>query len=212
MFIIKEHRDEHGRLHRPAELGPAIIWSNGSQEYWEHGKHHRPHELGPAYIGSNGTQFYYEHGKYHRPHELGPALIWSNGDQGYYENGKLSRPATLGPAIIMSNGDQVYYENGKRHRPAMLGPAVIELNGEETTSLYFENGIYKTLEEFQAIYKIQRWFRWQRFVNKHRDLFEKVIGLPANHESVLGRLYPNGGDLYKETYQNMQNLILLQPF
>jgi hypothetical protein len=72
---------------------------------------------------------------------------------------------------------------------------------------YYEHGIRKTLKEFKSIYKIQKWFRWYRFYNKYIDLFEKVLGLPANHDSVLGRMYPNGGDLYKETYKNFQNLL-----
>jgi len=180
MSIIETHCDENGNLHRPVTLGPA-------------------------YISSNGFQVYYENGKCHRPAELGPAIIWSNGTQEYYEHEKRHRPAELGPAIIWSNGDKSYYEHGKRHRPHELGPAVIESNGSQ---FYYEHGIKKTLKEFKAIYKIQRWIRWQRFYNKHRELFEKVLGLPANHDSVLGKLYPKGGDLYKETYKDLQNLLI----
>jgi hypothetical protein len=179
MHVIKEYRDEHGECHRPHELCPARIWENGDQSYWEHGKFHRPHELGPAIIWSNGSQLYYENGIKHRPHELGPSEIWANGDQSYYENGELHRLHQLGPARIWSNGDKEYWENG----------------------------IEKTLKEFQAIYKIQRWFRWQRFFNKYRDLFEKVLGLPANHDSVLGKMYPKGGDFYKETFKSLQNVL-----
>jgi len=208
MSVIKEHRDEHGRLHRPHELGPAKIWSNGDNEYIEHGKYHRPHELGPAFIMLDGHQEYIEHGKRHRPHELGPAIIRSNGDKEYWENGKLHHPAELGPALIWPNVYTAYYENGKRHRPAMIGPAIINSNSSQVTEChYYENGIEKTLKEFKAIYKIQKWFRWQKFYSKHRELFEKVLGLPENHESVLGKLYPNGGDLYKETYKGIQNLL-----
>jgi len=72
---------------------------------------------------------------------------------------------------------------------------------------YYEHGVEKTLKEFKAIYKIQRWFRWRRFYNKHRELFEKVLGLPANHDSVLGKIFPNGGDLYNETYKGLQELL-----
>jgi len=204
MSIIEEHRDEHELLHRPAELGPAETWSNGDQFYFEHGKRHRPHELGPAIIWSNGSQEYWEHGKLHRPHELGPAYIGSNGCQFYYEHGEYHRPAELGPAIIDSDGSQLYYENGKLHRPHELGPAVIWSNCDQE---YWEHDVEKTLKEFQSIYKIQRWFRWKRFFTKHRDLFEKVIGLPANHDSVLGEMYPEGGDLYKETYKGLESLL-----
>jgi len=148
-----------------------------------------------------------ENGEYHRPHELGPAVIRSNGTCVYFENGKRHRPHELGPAVILSDGSHLYYEHEKLHRPATLGPAII-LSFGIGTKYYWENGIEKTLKEFQAIYKIQRWFRWQRFYNKHRELFEKVIGLPANHDLVLGKLYPEGGDLYKETYKDLQNFLI----
>jgi hypothetical protein len=68
----------------------------------------------------------------------------------------------------------------------------------------------KTLKEFQAIYNIQRWFRWYRFFRKYRNLFEKVLGLPENHDSVLGKMYPKGGDLYKETYKSFKFNSLLK--
>jgi len=202
--IIEEHRDENGKLHRPADLGPAQIWLDGHQVYYEYGLIHRPHELGPSVIGSNGCQEYYEHGKRHRPVTLGPAIIWSTGDQEYYEHGIQHRPAELGPARIWSHGDKEYIEHGKYHRPHELGPAIITSNGNQ---YYYEHGIDKTLKEFQSIYKIQRWFRRQRFYNRFRELFEKVLGLPANHDSVLGMLFPNGGDLYKETYKGIECLL-----
>jgi len=179
MSIIKVFRDENGKFHRPHELGPAIIKSDGDQEYYEHGELHRPAELGPAIIGLNSYQYYYENGKFHRPVELGPAIINSYGDQFYYEHGKCHRPHELGPAIIYSTSE----------------------------CYYFEHGINRTLKEFKSIYKLHKWFRWQKFYNKHHELFEKVLGLPANHDSVLGKLYPEGGDLYKETYKGLQNLL-----
>jgi hypothetical protein len=167
-----------------------------------------------------------ENGCLHRDHLEGPALIYENGIEKYYKHGELHRPAELGPAIYRpiknrftskllkdfecediqwDNGYFEYYENGKRHRPALLGPAIIWINGEHG---YFENGIRKTIDEFKAIYKIQRWFRQKRFYNKYRDLFEKVLGLPANHNSILGRMYPDGGDIYKEVYKVFHNIIL----
>jgi len=87
MYIIEAHHDENGKRHLSAELGPAVIGSNGTKEYYEHGIHHRSYELGPARIWSDGSQIYWENGKLHRPHELGPAIIRSNGDKEYWENG-----------------------------------------------------------------------------------------------------------------------------
>ena len=42
-------------IHR--EYGPAIIWNNGTQEYWINRRLHR--EDGPAIIWDNGKVFYY---------------------------------------------------------------------------------------------------------------------------------------------------------
>ena len=102
---------------------------------------------------------------------------------------------------------QDYYYKGKRHRPWQVelggGPARIYSNGSVE---YWEYGISKTLEEFKSISKIQSWFRYQRFMNRFRPLFEKVLGLPANHNSVLGSMYPSGGDLYKEVRNTLNGL------
>ena len=58
--------------------------------YYKNDKLHRPHELGPAAIESNGSIGYCENGNFHRPHEIGAfatAYIWSNGTVAYWENG-----------------------------------------------------------------------------------------------------------------------------
>ena len=125
--------------------------------------------------------------------------------------GELHRPWQVkldgGPAVIWSNGTQSYWYEGKLHRPWKEylggGPARIYSDG---TLEYWEYGTNKTLEEFKAISKIQSWFRYQRFMNRFRPLFEQVLGLPANHDSVLGRMYPGGGDLYKEVLNTLNGL------
>ena len=55
-----EYRNKQAQLHRTD--GPAVIHSNGWQEYWQNGKKHRTN--GPAVIESNGYQEYYLNGKY----------------------------------------------------------------------------------------------------------------------------------------------------
>jgi hypothetical protein len=75
------------------------------------------------------------------------------------KKGDLHRPVELGPARIWSICIQFYYEHGKCHRPHELGPTIIGLNGYQE---YWKHGIEKTLKEFQAIYKIQKWFKWQK--------------------------------------------------
>lgn len=52
-------RDEAGELHRLD--GPAVIYVDGSREYWVHGKLHR--EDGPAVTYLGGTEKWYWHGK-----------------------------------------------------------------------------------------------------------------------------------------------------
>jgi hypothetical protein len=45
MKVIEEHYDENGELHRTHELGPATIYSDGTQCYYEHGQLHSPHQF-----------------------------------------------------------------------------------------------------------------------------------------------------------------------
>jgi hypothetical protein len=49
-----EHR-VNGNLHR--KDGPAIIFADGSVEWWLDGMRHR--EDGPAYVAASGTKAYY---------------------------------------------------------------------------------------------------------------------------------------------------------
>ena len=71
------------------------------------GKYHRTD--GPAIVYANGDQYWYQNGKYH--HEDGPAIVYANGDQYWYQNSKYHRED--GPAIIHVNGDQYWYQNGE---------------------------------------------------------------------------------------------------
>jgi len=77
-----------GKLHN--DNGPAIVYSNGTQEWYKDGKCHR--DNGPAIVYSNGYKVWYKNGKYHR--EDGPALIYSNGDQYWYKDGIQFYPST----------------------------------------------------------------------------------------------------------------------
>jgi hypothetical protein len=51
-------RDEHGQLHRVA--GPAVIYADGSQSWYQHGKCHRVD--GPAVILPSGRHYWYVQG------------------------------------------------------------------------------------------------------------------------------------------------------
>jgi hypothetical protein len=82
-------------------------------------------------------------------------------------------------------------------------------HGYDCQFLAFNNciSLWNVSERISGTIKIQRWFRRRQFLIKYRTLFEEIIGIPANHDSILGRLFPKGGFLYKETYQNMENVL-----
>jgi len=66
--------------------------------------------------------------------------------------------------VIYSRGSEQHLLNGVLHRKWQNGPAKINyFNPDE--SEYYEYGIKMTLEEFQAISKIQKWFK-QAFSQK----------------------------------------------
>jgi len=99
-------RNQKGEFHNP--VGPAAVYSDGTEEYWVNGKLHR--EDGPAVVYPNGIESYYLNGKRHR--EDGPAIVYPSGtEEYYYLNGKLHRED--GPAIVYPNGIESYYLNGK---------------------------------------------------------------------------------------------------
>jgi len=66
------------------ESGPAIVWLNGSKEYWINGKLHN--ESGPAIMRPDGYKVYYIHGELHN--EFGPAIVRSDGSKAYYLHDK----------------------------------------------------------------------------------------------------------------------------
>jgi hypothetical protein len=68
----------NGELHR--EDGPAVIYSDGSQEWWVNGFRHRAD--GPAREYSTGRKEWYLNGKLHR--EDGPASIEASGTRLWY--------------------------------------------------------------------------------------------------------------------------------
>ena len=82
-------KNKDGELHR--DNGPAIIRSNGTQQWFKNDKRHR--EGGPAEINVNGDKLWYINGHLHR--EDGPALIRSNGDKFWYRDGVLIWPKVL---------------------------------------------------------------------------------------------------------------------
>jgi hypothetical protein len=62
----------------------------------------------PAVVYLNGTKEWYFSGKLHRDKE--PAILYSNGDCEYFHMGERHRPD--GPAVIYGN-KQYWFENGE---------------------------------------------------------------------------------------------------
>jgi len=73
------------QTHRDNDL-PAVIFSDGNQQWWVNGKLHRDNDL-PAAIFADGTQQWRVNGKLHRDNDL-PAVIFSVGNQQCWVNGQ----------------------------------------------------------------------------------------------------------------------------
>jgi hypothetical protein len=66
-----EYRNDKGQRHRIG--GPALICSDGTQEYYMEGKIHRTD--GPAQIFPNGKQYYYVEGDSYTKDEYPQAVL-----------------------------------------------------------------------------------------------------------------------------------------
>jgi len=88
-FGAKEWYNNAGELHRENDL-PAVIFNDGSREWYMNGKVHRENDL-PALIYKDGSKLWYNKaGKLHRENDL-PAIIWADGSKEWYLNGKCQR-------------------------------------------------------------------------------------------------------------------------
>jgi hypothetical protein len=129
--LVEQHFTINGRkkniLHN--DSGPAVVWSDGSVEYFQHGLIHN--ENGPALVEHTGNytrSMWYLNGNLHR--EDGPAIehIDNKSNKNYYEywiNGKKHRLG--GPAIIHPSNTEIWYCEGVIERTD--GPAIINRNG-----------------------------------------------------------------------------------
>jgi len=99
------------------EGGPAVIYEDGSEEWFFEGKFHR--EDGPACTyqrhwketNSPKTEEWFFHGQRHR--EDGPAIIVKNTFKQWWKKGKPHRES--GPAIEFRNGNKEWWLNGKQY-------------------------------------------------------------------------------------------------
>ena len=79
-YGTKIWRNKKGEVHRLD--GPAVILTDGSQEWYENGKNHRLD--GPAINRPDGSQEWFVNGKLHRLN--GPAMIWADGTKEWWVN------------------------------------------------------------------------------------------------------------------------------
>lgn len=95
------------RLHRLETDGPAVVYRNGHEVYYNNDLCHR--ENGAASIGPNFLA-HFINGKPHRLYA--PAMIYSDGTEYWYKEGNLHR--LDGPAITHGlSGIEEYWINGK---------------------------------------------------------------------------------------------------
>jgi hypothetical protein len=168
-----ERRDDHDQLHR--EDGPALISTDGTQQWYWHGWLHR--DDGPAVIEPDGTQKWYQGGELHR--NDGPAVIEADGTQKWYQNGELHRNhfpfVKDDPVIIEPDGTQQWYQHGKLHRND--GPAVIEPDG---TQWWFQHGLLHRDDGPAAVYPdgTEEWYWDDKEVTaeEHAKLREQFAG------------------------------------
>lgn len=98
-----------------AQAYACITTKSGTRKWLHYGELHRVD--GPALIHSNGTQEWWLHGQRHRDGDL-PAIIHRNGDKVWYKNGLCHRDK--GPAVVLKDGTQFWYHNGIRDDAAYL--------------------------------------------------------------------------------------------
>lgn len=94
-------------LHR--EDGPALIFTNGTYEYYFMGDKHR--EDGPAVVEYDGTKKWYRYGRLHR--EDGPAHITYNNIKYWYLDNKIARLDQTKPSVQYPGGQMEWWVDGE---------------------------------------------------------------------------------------------------
>jgi antitoxin component YwqK of YwqJK toxin-antitoxin module len=146
----------------------------------------------------------------------------------YYENGKVkSQEWWINGELHNENGPSYidYYENGqielkswkingKSHNEN--GPAYIWYyeNGEIELKSWYINGeelsnrkiiIQKELIEKRKIAINIIWKNWliSKWNEVYREFLTQVLTVPENHDSLVGKLFPNGGYDYKKFKESL---------
>jgi antitoxin component YwqK of YwqJK toxin-antitoxin module len=199
---------------------------NGKIKYQEwriNGIHHN--ENGPSHIvyyenGQIHYQFWLVNGEYHN--ENGPSYIdyYENGQINYqlwYINGIRHNENGLANICYYENGQieyQSWYNRGNRHN--VNGPADIwyDENGQIEYQSWWINNKYlsdpeiiiqkelidKRIKAINIIWKNWLISKWN---GNYRELLTQVLTVPENHDSLVGKLFPNGGYDYKKFKESL---------
>lgn len=114
--------------------GPAVIFADGSEEWWYEGLLHRDGK--PAKTHPNGDCVWYTHGKLHCT--SGPAIVSLITE--WWVNGKLHR--LNGPAIEYPDGRRSWYANDLHFTEEEFYRYVDQITGE----VFVPPGRYLTYE------------------------------------------------------------------
>lgn len=129
--ITSHFRD--GVLHRDNDQ-PAVVWDDGSREWWVHGKRLRWNPTHPTEIRCNPVTKNYEIAGsriWHNPEGLihrisDPAVIHVDGTKEWWVSGQRFREDGL-PTVETAYGDMLWHNiQGQLHRkvlPAVIGPS-----------------------------------------------------------------------------------------
>jgi len=102
-FVISCTVNKEG-LHHSFDGQPAIVYFDGTKEWWLNGKAHRTD--GPAIEYPDGTKYWYLNDFLHRLD--GPAVEWTDGLKGWFLNGEeaieiKSQKIIIGKPIEIEN-------------------------------------------------------------------------------------------------------------
>lgn len=137
--------NKYGELHNDNDL-PAVIWGNGTQEWYNNGILHRDNDF-PARMSHDGVNEWYKNGLRHRDNDEPAIIDTKNNDRQWYINGKCSRLYDS-PAIIQNDGNICKWVlNDVLHRDSFNSnktpnPALIMTNNDGVlTHEWYKHGV-----------------------------------------------------------------------
>jgi len=145
---VKEYHLRNGILHRDEADLPAVIQSNGTQEWWVNGERYRRDDR-PSIVDNDGDQWWYTGRKLSRETrdkngDLLPANVDADGRKEWWRDGIRYRDQDL-PNVIGSDGTQEWRVEDYLHRDTLdtageTLPALIRADGSRE---WWRNGIFE---------------------------------------------------------------------